>query len=66
MRRAMTRHSWGAPSRSEHKTERLCTKCGLVKVTRHEGNEHWVEFFKGWVKYPDDRTPPCAGEGAAT
>lgn len=60
------RHSWSEPDRiSEHKTERLCSKCGLVKVTRHESGEHWTEFYKGWVKHPDDRTPPCAGKGSA-
>ena len=58
----MTRHSWSDPNRiSEHKTESICTKCGLVKVTRHESGEHWIEFWNGWVKHPDDRTPPCAG-----
>lgn len=56
----MTRHSWSAPSRiSEHKTERECVKCGLVKASRHEGDEHWTEFWRGLDRLPDDRTPAC-------
>lgn len=39
------RHRWGQPSRpSELRTERACVNCAIVRVTRHEGARHWVEF----------------------
>jgi hypothetical protein len=42
-----SRHSWGEPQRFAHKTERECLNgCGIVKVTRHEGDQHWVEFWR--------------------
>ena len=42
------RHRWGAPERHLHKTERVCGRCGLVRVTRHDagaGAIPWVEFW---------------------
>lgn len=39
------RHQWSPPRRTEYRTERVCLKCGLVKVTRHEpGARPWQEF----------------------
>lgn len=54
------KHSWGLPHRFLHKTERECTKnCGIVKVTRHEGDEHWIEFWRDGEQIKGDRTPAC-------
>lgn len=59
------RHHWGEPVRFEYKTERTCTLCDLVKVTRHEPGQHpWLEFYRGLERIDCDRTPPC--EAAAT
>lgn len=62
------RHSWGEPIRFEHKSERVCVHCGLIKVSHHEGDSHWIDFWRnGLLGTPDliatDRTPAC--EGAA-
>lgn len=60
-------HRWGEPVRFLHKTERSCLRdgCEAVKVSRHEGDEHWVEFWRDGerIDREDGRTPPC--EGAA-
>ena len=58
------RHRWGErnPSPNGTKTERVCENgCGIIRVTRHEGNQHWVEFWReGAVKRIDcERTPLC-------
>ena len=48
----MTRHRWSAPNRpSRFKTERECQRCGLIKVTRHEGvggpgESYWTEWWR--------------------
>jgi len=55
----MTRHNWSEPVRFQHKTERECVKCGMVKVTRHENDLCWVEFWRGLDQVNADRTPPC-------
>lgn len=57
-------HSWGDPVRFERKTERTCTHegCCIVKVTRHEGSEHWTEFYRGLDRIESRRRPPCEGE----
>ena len=48
---AKSRHQWDKPQRYPHKTERVCLKCGLVKVTRHEAEGprdlHWMEYWRG-------------------
>jgi hypothetical protein len=60
LKRHTSRHSWGAPMRFPYKTERSCVNgCGIVKVTRHEGGEHWTEFYCDGVKIECERTPPC-------
>lgn len=53
------RHSWSKPARFLHKSERVCQRCGLVKVTRHEGFEHWVEWWRDGERLHSERTPPC-------
>ena len=44
------RHRWGEPARFEHKTERECSRCEMVKVTRHEveagSDVCWTEFWR--------------------
>ena len=61
------RHRWGDPLRSEHKSERECTTCGLIKVTRHEsegGSDlHWTEFWRGLDRIEGDGTPACEPVG---
>lgn len=57
-----TRHKWGEPNRAVHiKTERSCTRCQWVRVTRKDNPlRPWVEFY-----HPDvgtvagSPTPPC-------
>ena len=57
-------HSWSEPVRFEHKSERVCARCGLIKVSHHEGNEHWIDFWRPAGEGPpqliaSDRTPAC-------
>lgn len=59
------RHRWGEPVRFSHKSERTCIHCGMTKVTRHEGNRHWLEFWKGLEKIGAESTPPCERERIA-
>ena len=62
------RHRWGEPNRLPRKTERECLNgCGIVKVTRHEGQQHWIEFWCiGDIEKLDcDRTPPCVAANPA-
>lgn len=42
----MSRHHWSSTvSRpSIHETIRTCTRCGMLRVTRHEGARHWIEW----------------------
>jgi hypothetical protein len=46
----MIRHRWGSANRaSELRTSRACTRCGLVRVTRHDGGPGaipWTEFYR--------------------
>lgn len=53
------RHRWGEPVRFAHKTERECARCGIVKVTRHEGGTHWLEFWRGLDRVANP--PKCLG-----
>lgn len=71
------RHKWSPAWRpSDHKTERTCVRCGLIKVTRHEfagapGERHWTEWWRPApdasgegggvpVRIHSDPTPACA------
>lgn len=61
---APKRHRWGDPSRTEHKTERVCKDCGLIKVSHHEGDAHWIDFWRQTlIGVPEivstDKTPAC-------
>lgn len=54
------RHSWGLPHRFPHKTERQCVNgCGIVKVSRHEADQHWVEYWLEGERIECVRTPAC-------
>lgn len=61
------KHSWSEPQRIDaQNTLRTCTKCGVVKRTRHEPDNdppHWTEFIHGerHVVFKGDpsKTPPC-------
>lgn len=55
------RHSWGEKTGFLNKSERVCARCGLVKVTRHEGQEHWVEYWRDSERLAYRNTPPCPG-----
>lgn len=60
------RHSWGDPVRSEHKSERTCIHCGMIKASHHESGEHWIEFWQQRPGLPPmriatDKTPACTG-----
>lgn len=64
------RHKWkgGIVSRDEHNTYRPCLRCTVVKVTRHEPNEVWIEYQRDGavIARPDAmgrvRTPACEGD----
>ena len=57
------RHNWGAPSRpSETRTTRICKRCGMQKITRHDGGPcaiPWLEFVKDGLLVGGVGTPPC-------
>ena len=61
-------HRWSARDpKDDHTTHRCCEKCGMTKVTRHEGHQHWAEFYRvdGARIHYGDRTPPCEPERTA-
>lgn len=57
------KHRWNDPVRPDlNNTFRSCSKCGLIKITRHEPDNrpmHWVEFERDGSKIAADRTPIC-------
>lgn len=62
----LRKHRWGDAERFFHaerpdisKTERTCVHCGLVRVTRHESERHWVEFWRDGERVDNPRTPEC-------
>lgn len=63
------RHSWSEPVRFPFKSERSCRNvgCPIVKVTRHDGGGHWVEWYRAnddgvaATRIPGDTTPACEG-----
>lgn len=59
-------HRWSIPSRpSALRTLRHCTRCRIVRVTRHDGGPAaipWVEFYEPGgllVEIAGGRTPTC-------
>jgi hypothetical protein len=59
-KKSSTRHRWGKPERFPFKTERECSRCDMVKVTRHEA-EIWTEFWEDGERVAVGKTPPCSG-----
>ena len=55
------RHKWGDPNRLLYKTERVCLRCDLIKVTRHEPTATWIEWWRDGERITCERTPACAG-----
>lgn len=56
------RHRWGAAFRDIYSTERRCVRCGLIKITHHEGEGiPWVEFRRNGERVSVDATPVCEG-----
>jgi ferredoxin-like protein FixX len=57
------KHLWAEPVRYLHVTYRGCMRCGMTRITRHEGVLHWVEFEAGrdGAKFVMENgcTPPC-------
>jgi hypothetical protein len=53
------RHCWGPPMRFRLKTERECLNlCGCVKVTKHENDLCWTEYWRR-LDNLGDRAPVC-------
>ena len=58
----LQRHKWGDPFRTIERTNRTCPKCGIIKVTRHDGDGlPWVEYYRDdhRIITENNRTPPC-------
>lgn len=66
MTEKVSRHQWGPKMRYLHKSERVCLKCGIVKVSRHEVDGprdlHWKEYWRGLDQIISHRTPPCVAQ----
>jgi hypothetical protein len=59
-----TLHKWAKPERLPYKTERECSRCEMVKVTRHEWERgrdvYWTEFWRDLERVDENgETPPC-------
>ena len=53
-------HAWGKePVREIYLTTRTCSRCGLKKLTHHQGAFPTVEWKRGDVTIPATKTPPC-------
>lgn len=39
-------HRWSAPVRNTYKTERHCLFCKVFKITRHDGDISWHEYWR--------------------
>jgi hypothetical protein len=62
------RHRWGPKTAFLNKSERVCARCGLVKVTRHDGGAtviSWVEYWRDCQRLAYRNTPPCPGARGA-
>ncbi len=55
------RHSWAdPPHQTLYRTTRTCPKCGLQKVTCHDGpGLPWIEFWRDETQIAGTKTPPC-------
>jgi hypothetical protein len=62
------RHKWLPPARPDYRLSiRACARCGLRKLTHHEGNEHWqtFELTDGTKIASEGLTPACRREQVA-
>lgn len=56
----LQRHKWSDKTEFPYKSERECTKgCGTIKVTRHEGNQRWIEYWKDQARVSIGKAPAC-------
>lgn len=56
----ISRHRWGEKTVFPHKSECECLRgCGIVKVSRHEGNSHWIEYWRGLNRISVGKAPAC-------
>ena len=57
------KHKWFENSRNAHTTVRVCERCDLRKLSRHEMENgrmvHWQEFWRGTERLECEATPPC-------
>ena len=57
------KHKWSLNSRTHDRTVRICERCGMRRISRHEmeGGRmlHWVEFYKGTERVKHHATPIC-------
>jgi len=59
-----TRHRWGEKVRfGNYKSEKQCTRCELVMVSRHESEGgravHWKEYWRDEELISRDTLPLC-------
>lgn len=56
-------HRWSAPIRTTHTTDRQCSRCGMIRRTRHDNPAGWpwVEWHTGDGVVTQTRTPTCDG-----
>lgn len=56
-----TRHKWGEAVRFQFKTERCCSRCELVRVTRHDDPQGrpWIEWWRDLEQIKSEATPLC-------
>lgn len=53
-------HRWKLVYQDQHKTERQCIRCNMVRVTKHPPvGFPWIEYWRGLDRLPGDKTPPC-------
>lgn len=55
-------HRWSLPFRSDYETVRTCTVCGLMKITKHESDLPWIEFWRDDLRVMTASTPPCLAQ----
>jgi hypothetical protein len=56
-------HKWFENSRTHHTTVRICERCEIRKLSRHETENgkmiHWTEFYRGSERILCEATPKC-------
>jgi hypothetical protein len=56
-----TRHKWSARVALRFKTERQCSRCEMVRVTRHDNPQGrpWIEYWRDLEQISCEATPLC-------